>query len=68
MGFLIGNEMIGAGALLLVCGGSLFEKSGAQNMKGRGGQAITPNLSRSGTIQFPRSPPGTPNRAMLTGI
>jgi hypothetical protein len=30
MGFFIGNEMIGAGAFLLVCGGLLFEKSGAQ--------------------------------------
>ena len=30
MGFFIGNEMIGAAALLLVCGGLLFEKSGAQ--------------------------------------
>ena len=30
MGFFIGNEMIGTGALLLVCGGLLFEKSGAQ--------------------------------------
>lgn len=29
-GFFIGNEMIGAAALLLVCGGLLFEKSGAQ--------------------------------------
>ena len=29
MGFFIGNEMIGAAALLLVCGGLLFEKSGA---------------------------------------
>jgi hypothetical protein len=30
MGFFIGNEMIGAAALLLVCGGLLFEKSGTQ--------------------------------------
>jgi hypothetical protein len=30
MGFFVGNEMIGAAALLLVCGGLLFEKSGAQ--------------------------------------
>jgi len=30
MGFFAGNEMIGAAALLLVCGGLLFEKSGAQ--------------------------------------
>jgi hypothetical protein len=30
MGFFIGNEMIGAAALLLVCGGLLFEKAGAQ--------------------------------------
>jgi len=30
MGFFIGNEMIGAAALLLVFGGLLFEKSGAQ--------------------------------------
>jgi hypothetical protein len=30
MGVFIGNEMIGAAALLLVCGGLLFEKSGAQ--------------------------------------
>jgi hypothetical protein len=30
MGFFIGNEMIGTAALLLVCGGLLFEKSGAQ--------------------------------------
>jgi hypothetical protein len=29
MGFFIGNEMIGAGALLLVCGGLLFDQSGA---------------------------------------
>ena len=27
MGFFIGNELIGAAALLLVCGGLLFEKS-----------------------------------------
>jgi hypothetical protein len=26
MGFFVGNEMIGAAALLLVCGGLLFEK------------------------------------------
>ena len=30
MGFFIGNEMIGAAALLLVCGGLLFEKVAAQ--------------------------------------
>ena len=30
MGFFIGNEMIGTAALLLVCGGLLFEKSGTQ--------------------------------------
>ncbi|HEV2422350.1 MAG TPA: hypothetical protein VGS59_11625 [Candidatus Acidoferrales bacterium] len=30
MGFFIGNEMIGAGALLLVCGGLLFDQSGVQ--------------------------------------
>ncbi len=30
MGFFIGNEMIGAAALSLVCGGLLSEKSGAQ--------------------------------------
>ena len=30
MGFFIGNEMIGAAALLLVCGGLLFVKPGAQ--------------------------------------
>lgn len=30
MGFFIGNEMIGAAALLLVCGGLLFDQSGAQ--------------------------------------
>jgi hypothetical protein len=30
MGFFVGNEMIGSAALLLVCGGLLFEKSGAQ--------------------------------------
>ena len=30
MGFFIGNELIGAAALLLVCAGLLFEKSGAQ--------------------------------------
>lgn len=29
MGFFAGNEMIGGAALLLVCGGVLFEKSGA---------------------------------------
>ena len=28
MGFFIGNEMIGAAALLLVCGGLLFDQSG----------------------------------------
>lgn len=28
MGLFVGNEMIGAAALLLVCGGVLFEKSG----------------------------------------
>ena len=30
MGFFIGNEMIGAAALLLVCGGLLFDQSGTQ--------------------------------------
>ena len=30
MGFFIGNEMIGAAALLLVCGGLLFDQSGAR--------------------------------------
>ena len=30
MGFFIGNEMIGAAALLLVCGGLLFDESGAR--------------------------------------
>ena len=30
MGFFIGNEMIGAAALLLVCGGLLFDQSEAQ--------------------------------------
>ena len=30
MGFFIGNEMIGAAALLLVCGGLLFDQSGPQ--------------------------------------
>jgi hypothetical protein len=30
MGFFMGNEMIGAAALLLVCGGLLFDQSGAQ--------------------------------------
>jgi hypothetical protein len=30
MGLFIGNEMIGIGALLLVCGGLLFDQSGAQ--------------------------------------
>ena len=30
MGFFIGNELIGSAALLLVCGGLLFEKAGAQ--------------------------------------
>ncbi|MFZ0213229.1 MAG: hypothetical protein WBE20_05865 [Candidatus Acidiferrales bacterium] len=30
MGFFIGNEMIGAGGLLLVCGGLLFDQSGVQ--------------------------------------
>jgi hypothetical protein len=30
MGFFIGNEMIGASALLLVCGGLLFDQSGVQ--------------------------------------
>lgn len=30
MGFFIGNELIGAGALLLVCGGLLFDQSGVQ--------------------------------------
>lgn len=30
MGFFIGNEMIGAGALLLFCGGLLFDQSGVQ--------------------------------------
>jgi hypothetical protein len=30
MGFFIGNEMIGAAALLLVCGGLLFDLSGTQ--------------------------------------
>ncbi len=30
MGFFIGNEMIGSAALLLVCGGLLFEKARAQ--------------------------------------
>jgi hypothetical protein len=31
MGFFIGNEMIGAAALLLVCGGLLFDQSEAQS-------------------------------------
>ena len=31
MGLFVGNEMIGAAALLLVCGGLLFEKSGAEH-------------------------------------
>jgi hypothetical protein len=30
MGFFVGNEMIGASALLLVCGGLLFDQSGVQ--------------------------------------
>lgn len=30
MGFFIGNEMVGAGALLLVCGGLLFDQPGVQ--------------------------------------
>ena len=30
MGFFIGNEMIGAAALLLVCGGLLFDQPGAR--------------------------------------
>lgn len=30
MGLFLGNEMIGAGALLLVCGGLLFDQSGVQ--------------------------------------
>lgn len=30
MGLFIGNEMIGAGALLLVCGGLLFDQAGVQ--------------------------------------
>ena len=30
MGFFIGNEMIGAAALLLVCGGLLFDQSGTR--------------------------------------
>jgi hypothetical protein len=30
MGFFIGSEMIGAAALLLVCGGLLFDQSGTQ--------------------------------------
>jgi hypothetical protein len=30
MGFFIGNELIGSAALLLVCGGLLFDQSGAQ--------------------------------------
>lgn len=30
MGFFIGNEMIGAAALLLICGGLLFDQSGVQ--------------------------------------
>jgi hypothetical protein len=30
MGFFMGNEMIGAAALLLVCGGLLFDQTGAQ--------------------------------------
>ncbi|MFZ0819424.1 MAG: hypothetical protein WAM91_05100 [Candidatus Acidiferrales bacterium] len=30
MGFFIGNELIGAAALLLVCGGALFDQSGAR--------------------------------------
>ncbi|HUJ31663.1 MAG TPA: hypothetical protein VLY23_10315 [Candidatus Acidoferrum sp.] len=30
MGLFLGNELIGTGALLLVCGGLLFEKSGAR--------------------------------------
>ncbi len=30
MGFFIGNELIGAAALLLVCGGTLFDQSGAR--------------------------------------
>jgi hypothetical protein len=31
MGFFIGNEMIGTAALLLVCGGLLFDGSGARS-------------------------------------
>jgi hypothetical protein len=30
MGFFIGNELIGTAALLLVCGGTLFDQSGAR--------------------------------------
>lgn len=30
MGFFIGNEMIGTGALLLICSGMLFDQSGVQ--------------------------------------
>ncbi|MFY9912392.1 MAG: hypothetical protein WAK56_21295 [Candidatus Sulfotelmatobacter sp.] len=30
MGFFMGNEIIGAGGLFLICGGLLFEKSGVQ--------------------------------------
>ena len=30
MGFFIGNEMIGGAALLLICGGLLFDQSGTQ--------------------------------------
>lgn len=30
MGFFVGNEIIGAAALLLVCGGLLFDQSGVQ--------------------------------------
>ncbi|HEV2289000.1 MAG TPA: hypothetical protein VGR81_08615 [Candidatus Acidoferrales bacterium] len=30
MGFFLGNEIIGAGGLLLVCGGLLFDESGVQ--------------------------------------
>jgi hypothetical protein len=30
MGFFIGNELIGTAALLLVCGGTLFDESGAR--------------------------------------
>ena len=53
MGFFIGNEMIGAAALLLVCGGLLFEELGAQTCGNRFQRTSSPQRGERMPIACP---------------